>query len=202
MRVVSALLAFALGAFLGACGGTTDESTPAPPTGTDPAPADAVPTEGKGEVAGKVDGKEFAVMDARIFAGTISERKQEQGFRIVLSAQSNFCATPETLNPGQRTISFDIGAPVGEPVGVRTYVVPEPLAANADSVTARLDARTPTCGTKAFIATDGTVTIAEATATRVRGTFDLMMGRERIQGTFDAPSCAGNTAPPSATHCE
>jgi hypothetical protein len=190
---------------LAACAGNTEEPQPTIPQPPQE-PAAAVTPEPKGAVDGKIDGNDFSVMDARVFAGTISERKNEQGIRIVLSAHQNLCASPDMMKKGERTISIDIAAPRGdlELVGVRTYSVPEPLAANKDSVTARLDARTTTCGTKAFIATEGTVTIEEVSKDHVRGKFDLILGRDHIQGSFDAPPCNADAvlAPPVATRCE
>lgn len=205
MRAVS-LVAALTSVLLAACAGNT-EGQPATKGDPAPPPAEERPHPvAQGAVDGEVDGDEFAVMDARVFAGTISERKNEQGIRIVLSAHQNLCANPDVMKKGERTISIDIGAPRGELalVGVRTYSVPEPLAANKDSVTARLDARTATCGTKAFIATEGTVTIEEVSEEHVRGAFDLILGRDHIKGSFDAPRCAAaeGKAPPIATRCE
>ena len=192
------VIAFALPA----CG-STDEGGTAKPV-AEQAPA-APPAEASGQIEGSLEGESLPLLDARVFSGALSEREPvRRGMRIRLSSHDGLCASPDKTHPGGRTITFDISAASegDDVIGVGTYTVDKPTSMGPSSVMVRADLRSDTCANKSFIALSGTVTVDEADARHVRGTFEVKLGHDTIRGSFDAPACDTGGAPPVTMRCE
>lgn len=188
-RAVVSVLLFSS---LVACGGSpsqTPETEPAKTT-TTPAPREA----GSAEVDGTVGGEPVKAVDAVMVPGP-------HGARILLVDRADFCKSPNVVHPQDRTLTIDLGAKGASSIEPGDYEVPEAFADTSRALNARFDVVGPQCSTKAFMFLSGSAHVDDASEARIAGTFSIVVGTDKLRGSFVATPCDAPAAD-VATRCE